>query len=379
MGLNVQTKKKKVCILTSVHPPFNQRIFLKEAKSLAEAGYDVTEIVPHVHDEERDGICVKAVPQPGSRLERMFVTSWKVGRAALSENADVYHFHDPELIPIALVLKLLKKRVIYDAHEALAEKILSKKWIHEWLRPFVSRAVAVFERLSARFFDHVVTADSFAARTFSGQKVTILPNYPLLEMVKKDSCKDDRCSDKTVVIYVGDLTRERGLHVMLEAMALLKSENTELHLVGTFENAQDEERARSLAYVKYHGFLPMSQVYEHLLRAHIGLVLLQPVPAYFHAGENTTKLFDYMACGLAVVASDFPNLRKIVESSGCGLCVDPCRPEEVARVISSLIGDPDTRNAYGGNGRSAAVREFNWKNESKVLVGLYREILGQNV
>ena len=89
---------KKVCILTSVHTPFDTRIFHKQAKSLLKAGYDVTLIAQHDKDELVGGIRMVALPKPKNRLWRMLGT-WRVFKLALKQKAEIYHFHDPELLP----------------------------------------------------------------------------------------------------------------------------------------------------------------------------------------------------------------------------------------------------------------------------------------
>jgi len=128
-------KKFKVCVITSAHPALNTRPFYKEAISLVKEGYDVIMIAQHNKNEVVDGVKIIALPKPKNRFYRMFVTTLNVFRLALKQKANVYHFHDPELIPIGLLLKFFTKaKVIYDVHEDYEAKILNKNWISSYFR-----------------------------------------------------------------------------------------------------------------------------------------------------------------------------------------------------------------------------------------------------
>ena len=150
---------KKICFLTSVHPAFDARIFYKEAKTLAKAGYSVTLIAQHSKDEIVDGVRIIALPKPRNRLFRIFGTTWRMFRLALKQTADVYHFHDPELIPVGIVLRLLGKKVIYDVHEDVPQQILCKEWIGStWIKKCVASIVHIIEQIGVAVFTRVVAA-----------------------------------------------------------------------------------------------------------------------------------------------------------------------------------------------------------------------------
>jgi glycosyltransferase involved in cell wall biosynthesis len=366
-------KRIHVVQLTSVHSAYDVRIF-KQCRSLADAGYQVTLIAPHSCDELTDGVQIRGVSVVEGRFQRMTRTVPRIYREAVRQCADIYHFHDPELIPVGLLLKARGKKVIYDAHEAYPQKILCKPWIPVTFRPLVSRLFAVIERIASVLLDHVIVADRWTAATLPGRHITVVANYPVLSSIQGIRSKRKSVPDKYGLIYAGGLGDDRGLQVMLEIARLLLDRDVELHLLGDFESPEDERHIRELRNVRYFGFQSLETVYDRMRSADIGLVLLQPVPAYLYAGENALKLFEYMFCGLPVIASNFPNLRQIVKDTRCGLCVDPKRPDQAARAILHLLRRPKLREQLGENGRNAVLKLYNWEEEEKKLLNVYRNV-----
>lgn len=331
-------------------------------------------IAPHPCDEMTGGIQIRGVPMVEDRFRRMTLTVWRIYRKAVRQRADIYHFHDPELIPMGLLLKARGKKVVYDAHEAYPQKILCKSWIPIKLRPFISRLFAVVEHIACVSLDHVIVADRWTAATLPGRHITAVANYPVLTRMEGMRSTDKSVLGKRTLIYAGGLDDDRGLQVMLEIARLLVDRDVELHLFGEFAMPEDERQIRELQNVRYFGFQPLETLYAHMRSADIGLVLLQPVPAYSYAGENTNKLFEYMFCGLPVIASNFPNLRQIIKDTRCGLCVDPKRPDQAARTILHLLARPKLREQLGENGRNAVLKSYNWETEKNKLLNVYSNL-----
>jgi len=369
-------RDRSVCILTTVHPVRDTRIFHKQAKTLVRAGYDVTLIARHSRDEMIDGIRVFALPEPQNRLTRMFGQTWRVFRLALRQQADVYHFHDPELLLVGVLLKLLTRaKVIYDVHEDVPQQILSKTWLPVVLRHLVSIAFGLFERAAARWFSAVVPATEGVEEHFEHRELVVVHNYPDLGLI--DGAEPaERGNGKASLVYIGGITRLRGAEEMLQAVGIVaKRFPVRLSLIGGFHPPQFADIVRNRPeweHVSYFGWRPAPEVYGVLRAADIGLVCLHPISR--HQVALPVKLFEYMAVGIPVIASNFPLWREILEGNRCGLTVDPLDRQAIADAICYLIEHPDEAQEMGRNGRCAVEEKYNWEQEAEKLVALYRRI-----
>ena len=357
--------------LTSVHPRYDTRIFLKECRSLAGAGHNVLLIVADgLGEEEKDGVRILDVGRSRSRLDRLLRTSRRVLERAIKIDADIYHLHDPELLPIGLVLKRRGKRVIFDAHEDLPRQILSKPYLSPAIRRPVSAGAAVFERLACRQLDRVVTATPAIRNKFLSVGIAAIDvnNFPLPGELEADV---PTCGKAKEICYVGGIAAMRGIREVVAALTLCKS-GARLNLAGSFAEKHvktDVVKSPGWKSVNELGFLSRPEVKAVLGRSIAGIVTFLPAPNHIEAQPN--KMFEYMSAGLPVIASHFPLWREIVEGNECGICVDPTVPSSIAAAIDQLVGDPDLARKMGENGRSAVYERYNWGAEKKKLVALY--------
>ena len=364
----------KICHLTSVHPYMDTRIFIKECRSLSEIkGFSVHFVAPDAPTTKKDGVNIHGVKkEAGGRFNRMRKTTKNVLHKALEIDADVYHFHDPELIPIGLKLKKKRKKVIYDIHEDVPRQILSKHWIPKPLRRMISFSFERYENKAVKNFDGLVTATPFINKRFERlhSNAININNFPLLDELHLPHVDWEK-KEKSVC-YVGGLVKNRGIYEMVEA---LNHTDTQMLLAGTFGNTKDYEEVQqksSWNKVHYLGFLDRDGVKNTFQKSMAGLVVLHPTMNYIDA--LPVKMFEYMAAGLPVIASDFSLWKEIIESNNCGICVDPLKPEEIGKAIQWLVDHPEEAKQMGENGRRAVEEKYNWEKESEKLLSLYKKL-----
>lgn len=373
--------KKRICHMSSVHHGLDIRIFRKECVSLAAAGYE-THLVANATAADAaeagiHGVTLHPLPprRKKSRLSRMSLHAWRCYAMAKRIDADLYHFHDPELIPYGLLLAQSGKKVIFDAHEDLPAQIHSKDWIPTPARRAIAGLARRLEEEGATRFSAVVAATPSIANLFNGiaKQVAVINNYPLIDELAPQSHTGTTKRDS--VCYVGGITPIRGIKEAVQAIAHTQCQ---LLLAGTFSSTalRDEVmRFDGWSKVKEYGFVNRQQVSEILTRSFSGLVTFCREPNAVTAQPN--KMFEYMSAGVPVIASNFPLWREIVEGNQCGICVDQADPEAIASAIRHLHARPHEVKRMGENGRKAVETKFRWDREEAKLIALYQNLLDE--
>ncbi len=368
-------KKAKVVHLASAHSPFDTRVFHRECRSLARAGYEVTLIAPHDHDEMVDGVRIRAIPKSTSRIGRMTRSVWHVCREAVRQRADVYHFHDLELIPAGLFLQAWGKKVVYDIHEDYPRRgIFAKYCIPGWRRPPLGWLAERAENAASGWFSALVPVTPAIAERFKAlnRNTVVVHNFPSLGEfgpIAEVPWSQRACS----VAFIGQISTIRGIREIVEATRLLPERlNATLELAGTFRPASLRGEVAQLPgwkRVNALGEVDRTGVAEVLGRVRAGLVVFHPQANQVPSMPN--KMFEYMALAIPVIASDFPLWREIIQGAGCGLLVDPLNPKAIAEAIEYVLTHPEQAKAMGRRGREAVEKRYNWENEERKLLQLY--------
>lgn len=368
------SKPHRVVHLSSAHPRYDVRIFVKMCQSLSKDHRVSLVVADGRGDEIKEGVSIfDTGAQSGGRLSRMTHTVKKVYRKALELDAALYHLHDPELLPIAVKLKRRGKLVIFDAHEDLPKQLLGKPYLHPLARIFLSKVIAQYEKWVCPKLDTVIGATPIISAKFNRfcKRSENINNYPLLNELSRvtgEKLKRDE------VAYVGGISEIRGIKPLVKSMGKVKG--VRLNLVGNFGSKRLEDEVKSFQefnLVNELGFKSREEVAEILSRSRAGIVTFLASPNHIDAQPN--KMFEYMSTGLPIITSNFPLWEDIVEGNDCGICVDPENVEELAKAIQYLNDNPIEAERLGENGRKAVVEKYNWEKEEVKLRALYKELL----
>lgn len=368
------TRRPRVVHLTTAHNAQDPRIVHKELGTLRDAGFEAHLVAPHARSEVQSGIRITALPEVAGRYRRA-VLQPQAYRAARTLRAALYHFHDPELIPVGYALRrATQARVVYDMHENYRHK-----------GPVEGRLLRAMERWCFRWADHVVVANPAQASipAASGAPATVVANYfkPPAEVpaAAKPPLADFR------LVYAGVMAETRGLLHLVDLAAHLRraAPRWRLDLVGVCYRTDDRRRAErriratgadgALCRTGWDRYVPWPELIARCYGAHVGLLLWNPTP--HHLETVPTKLYQYLHAGLPVLCSDFPQYRALIEKHGCGAVVPPGDTAAAFRILKRWTEDAARYRELAANARAAAAH-YRWDAMGLRLVRLYKKLLG---
>ncbi len=365
----------RVCHVTSVHPVFDTRIFHKECKSLAKR-YEVYLIAPNAKDEVVDGVHICGVSLPQNRRERIRQLD-KVFVKMVEIDADAYHFHDPELMPIGLKIKERGKKIVFDSHEDVPHQILCKTWIPKLLRKPISICYSVYEKSKLKQYDALVSVTPTIIERL--QKINCntyqVTNYPVLNTIP------DRRSWGKAVCFTGGVSVQYLHH---DIISCIDRTDAKYILAGPCKTPSYMERMKGLQnwkLVDYRGQVSYEKCLDIMQESSAGLAILfySPNVGYKKGTLGVLKIFEYMMAGIPVICTDFDLWKEIVEGNKCGICVNPYNTQELVKAINYLMNNPKVCKEMGDNGIKAVKEKYNWSTQEKILFEMYDKLLqGRN-
>ncbi|MCM3443788.1 glycosyltransferase [Metabacillus halosaccharovorans] len=325
------------------------------------------------------GLNIKqTVPSKISTLKKVkrslrFLPKWIVNirffTSAYKQNAGVYHAHDLNtLIPVFIVSRLRGAWLVYDAHEVSTDRA---GWGNKKLWTKI-------ERFLIKKADRVITTNLTRAEYFSKEYHINLPyiirNVPVYqELAYSNRIREvlNINNDVPVILYQGGIQRERGLENLIKSIPKVKvgvfvfigNGKLKPELISLVKHLDIEDRVYFLDAV------PNEELLSYTASATIGMQTLLNT-CFNHYSACSNKLHEYIMAGIPVIASDLPEMRKVVKDSGAGVLIDPENIDSISSSINALLEDKDRYNLLKSKTKSAA-KKYSWDIEEKTLLEIY--------
>jgi glycosyltransferase involved in cell wall biosynthesis len=381
-------EKYDVCAAVVSDLRFDARVW-KEVRSLAAAGYRVRLIGCHyegANSPQRsngniDVFTVSLGTRSGrsSRFQRARVVL-RLWREILVTRAAVYHAHNVHVGPAAWVASRLRRMaLVYDAHELYGE-VLGDSTANR-LGAALERRL---ERFLARRSDLVITTNGFRAQRLQERhgalRIEVLANVPAM-VERVEPLDPGYPTDAKVLLYQGGVyAAHRAFRQTIEALTHLD----ELHFV-IIGFGRDSELERIADWAQQYGVServhvlpprPFEELVQTAAAASVGIVPIMPRRDN-DVLADTNKLFEYLMAGLPVVASDLPEMQRVLSAGDVpvGELFDPQSPESIAGAVRSVIADETLYVQRRQEARRLALTRFNWNIEERRLLTLYKELL----
>jgi glycosyltransferase involved in cell wall biosynthesis len=372
-----QANSTKVVFVMPRCLPANVRAVHKQALSLQVVGCEICLVVRKSESPEYLGMQVVEASAPFGSLLRPLLNLPSLFWQVLRLKADVYLLQNPDTIPLAFLLWLLRRKVIYDTHEDFSRRPFIYPGLPGWSKAPIAAVITGSEKLLARILPCVVVTQSQQLESIGGRTL-YLPNAPLVSgpiVEAADRYEIPVAGHCPRLIYVGLLSENRGIFKMLDLVAgLNERRECRLELVGWILSPILRERILAhpgWRYVDFFESRSHAESIARIARADIALAILDAVADY--PTSSITKLFEYMQLGVPFVASDFPAWKIPGNSGVAGLYVDPESAGQLYASVNKLLDEQPLRDQMGRRGMQYVTSEFNWE---RLAVPFVRRVTG---
>lgn len=363
-----------VCMISTRHPLFDQRIFYKETASLRERlGLRILVIYfdtrPAFHQTKHADVLV--LKKKGNN-PLSFIRTLK--RTLRHVNAKAYHLHDFDVLALIPYLKHRKgAKVIYDVHENYQKMIQESPRFNKFLRSVLKKASLLYERHYSTKADSLIIVVDHHAKKFRRwgfkKSITTIKNLPILDLYKRSEEKK-----KYDFVYCGTASKDRGL---MDIVEFIKAHDKYTALL--VMSGRVEEREKIKKAIRQHGLqeriavkekIPFKQVPKEISKARIGLVLFHDNPK--RRDGFSTKLIEYAATGLPSITTTVNHrMRRFVEDYKAGVAIKTINPKTIKRAVETIEKDYQkySRKALAG------AEENSWQTEAEKLARMYQKLL----
>ena len=371
----------KVCHLAVSHNVLSDsRIMEKMACSNTKLGNDTCVITEGLMSQNYKGVEIISVSS--NKLPRKFyvLTMLRCFYAAIKTKADIYHIHEVPLMLLGFFLVLLGKKVVVDFHEDFEAALRGKKYLNNISIHFFLLLYKPFKFLILPRFHHIVLAEDGYFKNFQnlGNKVSIVRNYPITEMIQFSEVFD---KDKLRVLYLGTISKDRGCINLIDAVCHLKSEgklDISLELIGPIHDNSlktliQNRIATSGSFISWKGAISYNLVVKEITNYDVGFAALHDSPNYRES--LPTKLLEYNAAGLFSIVSNLPISQRYVTEDLNGLIVEPDNTDNVIAALERIWDKKLYQNRKVISELTSV--KYSWASQFHVLNECYIKVLGR--
>ncbi|HYF67662.1 MAG TPA: glycosyltransferase [Ohtaekwangia sp.] len=364
-----------------MHEWDDDRIYQRACLGLARNGLDVHLVATGqrtVEEAISPSVTVHLI-KPRKGIKRRYFSSKEAITISIKVEADIYHFHDPDLLPHIkrLKSKLPQAVVIYDIHENYVARF------YQWRIPVIVKPL--FSELFRRFELQIIrqidgfsaVSESLASLFKSTEKPYVIVRNSVDISRLAEINLDTQKFDHPVIYTSGSNSDDRNIFNTVKALPLILKthSNVQMMFVGKYVGNAKEQLTR-LAHdlnvkdrLVLGDMLPWEDNFIRTAKAFCGCVFYKK-----NANNDVTipnRIYEYMYCGIPVVASDYPELRKIVETANCGILVNADDPNSIAAAINLLLSDMPNAAELGKNGRKAIQEIYGYHNDLATMIKFY--------
>ena len=301
----------------------------------------------------------------------------------IKENADLYILHSPELLPLGILLKLLGKKVVYDAHEDLPRHILEKETVPKILRKPLSRLSEAFLMICFRLFNGIISPHKHIISTLISNNITseLIANFPLVRTLSKIE-KEEFLKRRSSLCYCGTVYEYSNQEMILRSLGLI-DKTIEYNIAGYIDDKYKNKLLglKESKQLQFHGRIKWDDLPIFFDRSIAGMCIYD---YKLNLGGKlgcfgTNKIFEYMEAGLPVICTDYTLWKKIIDEHKCGYVVAPGDINILKSIIEKLTNDKSLAYEMGQNGQEAIRKKYNWDSEEKKLINFVEKIIdGKN-
>lgn len=372
----------KICHITSVHPRNDVRIFLRECVSLAkDPGNEVILVCcDGKSNEEKSNVKIVSYSDKEltkkERLKLLFLNK-KLINYLRALNADIYQFHDFELIEVGRKLAQKGNKVIFDSHENWQGNVayLFSKKRNSVLNKLVRSFIDVYYKYTLKRFSAVFSVSPNMVNDLKKytEKVYFVPNYPSTKGIQ---ARNNYNSIDNEFVYQGTVYSISNQEVITKALQNIKN-NVTYKIIGKISDTlkNNIEKIDKKKLVDIFGWISPEELNLQMSRSIAGIVVLDySVVCCYEEGQlGSNKIFEYMKIGLPVICTDFKLWKDlIIDKYHCGIAIPPQNIDKMTEAIEYIVSNREEAFEMGKRGQDAILKEFNWERYEDEFVNRYK-------